>query len=208
MRVMLAFGIPSLPENGWGTGEEEKRLALDTYARGRAGGKEGLRIRHVEVLYPMFQMLLYLSPIDMNTGTREKKYRSLVGSEERVASPARLVETSHSVSAVAGLSAAPTVQSVSTELGIPFELARESIARPGTTSLLENEVARVRDGPDDYLISNMDIMMCKNITTDIAPFQGLRIFVLPVLLLPLHPGSEGSVGRTPDATIGMETFLE
>jgi len=30
------------------------------------------------------------------------------------------------------------------ELGIPSELARESIARPGTTSLLENEVARVR----------------------------------------------------------------
>lgn len=45
---------------------------------------------------------------------------------------------------MAGLSAAPTVQSVPTELGIPSELARESIARPGTTSLLENEVARVR----------------------------------------------------------------
>jgi len=62
---------------------QEKRLALDTYARGRAGGKEGLRIRHNEVLYPMFQMLLDLSPIDMNTGTREKKYRGLVGSEAR-----------------------------------------------------------------------------------------------------------------------------
>ena len=61
-----------------------------------------------------------------------------------IAGVARLVETSHSVSAVAGLSAAPTVQSVPTELGIPSELARESIARPGTTSLLENEVARVR----------------------------------------------------------------
>ena len=64
--------------------------------------------------------------------------------KKRVASPARLVETSHYVSVVASLSAAPTVQSVPTELGIPSELARESIARPGTTSLLENEVARVR----------------------------------------------------------------
>ena len=72
-----------------------------------------------------------------------------------------------------------------------------------SSSILEN-----RGGPGDYLISNMDIMMCKNCTTDIAPFLGLRIFVLPVLLLPLHPGSEGSVGRTPDASIGMETFLE
>ena len=73
-----------------------------------------------------------------------KSFPSTDATKKRVASPARLVETSHSVSAVAGLSAAPTVQSVPTELGIPSELARESIARPGTTSLLENEVARVR----------------------------------------------------------------
>ena len=45
---------------------------------------------------------------------------------------------------MAGLSAAPTVQSVPTELGIPSE--RESIARPGTTSLLENEVAESGEG--------------------------------------------------------------
>lgn len=47
---------------------------------------------------------------------------------------------------MAGLSAAPTVQSVPAELGIPSELARESIARPGTTSLLENEVAESGEG--------------------------------------------------------------
>jgi hypothetical protein len=47
---------------------------------------------------------------------------------------------------LAGLSAAPTVQSVPTELGIPSELTRESIARPGTTSLLENEVAESGEG--------------------------------------------------------------
>jgi hypothetical protein len=53
------------------------------------------------------------------------------------------------------------------------------------SSILENW-----DGPGDYLISNMAIMMCKNCTTDIATFLELRIFVLPVLLPPLHPGSE------------------
>lgn len=75
-----------------------------------------------------------------------KSFPSTDATKKRVASPARLVETSHSVSAVAGLSAAPTVQSVSTELGIPSELARESIARPGATSLLENEVAESGEG--------------------------------------------------------------
>ena len=65
---------------------------MDTYARGRAGGKEGLRIRHNEVLYPMFQMLLDLSPKDMNTGTREKKYRSLVGSKARQRKSAEMNE--------------------------------------------------------------------------------------------------------------------